>query len=374
MNDDDEIVNYWPTMSRRAVAVLEKEKKKEKPLSVKGYAKMANKATKRAAEGPAAKAPAAKRRKTEATAAEQKKPRGRPKTAAAVVVVGKKPRGRPPGQKKAAGVDAAGAKNKAKPVGKKAAAAGAKGKGVGVTIPRKKGAAGGAAAGTKRGKSVAAAAGAKAAQRGKAALTAKGKGKGAGVGARSEQQEKAGKGKGQGKWQPISSARLAQRAKRTGTTTTKRGSGSGSRGGGGSRQPPRKNTWAEFKYKPRDWEGNSDDRGSVDSAVLEESICYECGASTAHYGEDLWPTLLLCDRCEGEYHLSCLGLMLAPRNGWICPRCKEEEVEFDKVQYVVDCDQFALPKRKVNNDPSSRRGAKPQPSVTECAPHSSPPL
>ena len=36
----------------------------------------------------------------------------------------------------------------------------------------------------------------------------------------------------------------------------------------------------EFAWKGADWDGNSDDEGSVDSAILEESICYGCGKST----------------------------------------------------------------------------------------------
>ena len=81
------------------------------------------------------------------------------------------------------------------------------------------------------------------------------------------------------------------------------------------------------------WEGNSDDEGSVDSACLEENICFSCGENTNDDAED--DSIVVCDRCEGEIHLGCLNLGLPPRKGFICPRCKEDEAFFDGLKYDV---------------------------------------
>ena len=43
--------------------------------------------------------------------------------------------------------------------------------------------------------------------------------------------------------------------------------------------------------------------------------CEVCG------GADRWDALLICDKCQGEYHYSCLGLHRVPEGTWFCPRC-----------------------------------------------------
>jgi hypothetical protein len=86
-----------------------------------------------------------------------------------------------------------------------------------------------------------------------------------------------------------------------------------------------------------DWEGNSDSRGSVDSACLDENVCYECGESTAGLTTDECKSMILCDRCDGEFHLKCVNLETMPRSSvpWVCPRCLEDERQFKGLGYDI---------------------------------------
>ena len=61
-----------------------------------------------------------------------------------------------------------------------------------------------------------------------------------------------------------------------------------------------------------------------------------------------WNSIIVCDVCDGEYHLQCVKLDRVPRSGnkWTCPRCQEEDQEFTKVKYIVQGDRFELPKKK----------------------------
>jgi len=55
-----------------------------------------------------------------------------------------------------------------------------------------------------------------------------------------------------------------------------------------------------------DWSGNSESDGSVDTACLDENVCYECGESTCDLSKEELDTIVLCDWCDGEYHLKCV--------------------------------------------------------------------
>ena len=83
----------------------------------------------------------------------------------------------------------------------------------------------------------------------------------------------------------------------------------------------------------KNWEGNSDSEGSVDSGALEEDICFHCGQSTRDLDQDEWSNLVICDRCNGEFHLACMALDIVPRKGWICTHCKKDELEFYNLKY-----------------------------------------
>ena len=80
-----------------------------------------------------------------------------------------------------------------------------------------------------------------------------------------------------------------------------------------------------------DGSGNSDDDGTVASGILDENICFECGMETI--GEPDWEKLFLCDRCDGEYHLNCCYLKVAPRKSkeFTCRRCKDEFENLSKL-------------------------------------------
>lgn len=92
-----------------------------------------------------------------------------------------------------------------------------------------------------------------------------------------------------------------------------------------------------LSYKPEDassdWSGNSDDEGSVMSGVLEENICFECGRSTM---EDDKNTIVMCDRCDGEYHAACQQLERIPRISWKCKDCTDEERLYNASDYKLD--------------------------------------
>jgi hypothetical protein len=88
------------------------------------------------------------------------------------------------------------------------------------------------------------------------------------------------------------------------------------------------------------WDGNSEADGSVNSGLLEEDICFKCGEHTT-VGENI----ILCDMCDGEYHLACTGLEIIPRLKWYCDDCTKEsnyfkDKSFDmippyKVRYIL---------------------------------------
>jgi hypothetical protein len=83
--------------------------------------------------------------------------------------------------------------------------------------------------------------------------------------------------------------------------------------------------------RSKDWEGNSNATDSVDSAILEEDICFKCGKST--YGNGDWSDIILCDICDGEFHVACTGLERVPRSGYRCEKCNLEATFFLDLKY-----------------------------------------
>jgi len=82
--------------------------------------------------------------------------------------------------------------------------------------------------------------------------------------------------------------------------------------------------------------GNEDDKGSVVSALLEEDICYHCGLGTMNGDE--WGEVVMCDLCDGEYHLRCQGLDCTPEGSFVCTKCVEDENHFKDMRFEVsDC-------------------------------------
>jgi hypothetical protein len=85
-----------------------------------------------------------------------------------------------------------------------------------------------------------------------------------------------------------------------------------------------------------DWSGNSDDEGSVESGVLEENICFECGKKINRKKVE---ELILCDICDADYHVKCVGLECAKRTrhcNYVCLRCLEDEKNFDDLNFGID--------------------------------------
>ena len=111
-----------------------------------------------------------------------------------------------------------------------------------------------------------------------------------------------------------------------------------------------------------DWAGNSDSEGSVDSGALEENVCFECGCLT---DDDLNEDLVVCDRCASEIHLTCLDLEIVPRKGYICPRCKDDEMAFEGLKYdVFKPDIYKLGKNNITREsqfpiPKKKKGVAP---------------
>ena len=46
--------------------------------------------------------------------------------------------------------------------------------------------------------------------------------------------------------------------------------------------------------------------------------CGVCG------GAEQWDAILLCDKCEGEYHYFCVNLDAIPDGEWFCPQCSKK--------------------------------------------------
>jgi hypothetical protein len=85
--------------------------------------------------------------------------------------------------------------------------------------------------------------------------------------------------------------------------------------------------------------GNEDDKGSVTSAILDEDICYECGLSTLN-GEE-WNNVIMCDMCDGEYHLQCQHLSAMPEGSFVCTKCVADEKFYKDLRFEVS-DSFKV--------------------------------
>jgi hypothetical protein len=91
----------------------------------------------------------------------------------------------------------------------------------------------------------------------------------------------------------------------------------------------------QFKhdYWDPEWAGNEDDGGSVASGLLEEDYCWECGVSTMDSLQS--NDVVLCDVCDGEYHLKCVGLDKVPRSTYVCTKCILEQESQNGLRFNV---------------------------------------
>lgn len=62
----------------------------------------------------------------------------------------------------------------------------------------------------------------------------------------------------------------------------------------------------------------------------QEAVCGECGSKEATRNNEM----LLCDHCDGGWHLRCLNppLMDIPDGDWLCPRCVQQGVTAEQMQ------------------------------------------
>jgi len=74
--------------------------------------------------------------------------------------------------------------------------------------------------------------------------------------------------------------------------------------------------------------------------LLEEDVCFCCGQETSN--EHDWSSLIICDGCEGEYHLECVNLQQVPSQNFHCPRCLDEHATFRRLNFDVH-KHFQLP-------------------------------
>jgi len=95
---------------------------------------------------------------------------------------------------------------------------------------------------------------------------------------------------------------------------------------------------AECNYFESD---DYDDTGSVKSGILEEDICFTCGIVTNDSGD--WKNVILCDNCNAEFHIKCVGLESIPESDFICQRCIQENEHFKDLDFFVS-DSFDIPK------------------------------
>lgn len=89
------------------------------------------------------------------------------------------------------------------------------------------------------------------------------------------------------------------------------------------------------QYDDLQWEGLEEESGSVDSGILEEDICLECGKSTISNPE-LFDQIIICDICDAEYHTSCLGFDKVPQGSFECYNCLNENKLISTFENVLE--------------------------------------
>ena len=98
--------------------------------------------------------------------------------------------------------------------------------------------------------------------------------------------------------------------------------------------------------------GNEDDRDSVVSAILDEDICIACGLSTM-VGTIPVENVILCDGCDGEYHMQCEGLLSVPEGTFTCRRCVEDGEHYRHLPFDMPY-AFSVQSETVNRSKQQR--------------------
>jgi hypothetical protein len=89
----------------------------------------------------------------------------------------------------------------------------------------------------------------------------------------------------------------------------------------------------EHAYEDPNWEGNENEEGSVASGILEEDFCQSCGLSTL--SSEGWNSVILCDVCDAEFHVSCLKMNKPPRSTFVCYKCIDESEAMKNLRFNV---------------------------------------
>jgi hypothetical protein len=61
-------------------------------------------------------------------------------------------------------------------------------------------------------------------------------------------------------------------------------------------------------------------------SVYDNDFCVICGDGDIGGADDLHNTLMLCDACDGGFHLFCIGLQQVPQGDWFCRFCESMKV------------------------------------------------
>lgn len=77
---------------------------------------------------------------------------------------------------------------------------------------------------------------------------------------------------------------------------------------------------------------NADNAGAVDASA-EDNAVMDLDALVA---QGYLERLLLCDGCDGAYHLVCVGLCVAPKDDWFCALCTSTAMLNEEVDNGLD--------------------------------------
>ena len=66
--------------------------------------------------------------------------------------------------------------------------------------------------------------------------------------------------------------------------------------------------------------------------LCSENICFECGLCSL--SADI-TKIILCDHCDAEYHFACAQISMAPRLGWTCRDCVNENNWYSKLRFDI---------------------------------------
>ena len=78
----------------------------------------------------------------------------------------------------------------------------------------------------------------------------------------------------------------------------------------------------------------SDEENCADEENCETEVCLICRASTAECEPS---SILICEGCEGEGHITCAGFSEVPSSDWFCDQCKVPQSPLSSTE-SADCE------------------------------------